>query len=420
MKEKLNQIALPLMLNNVLALFIGLCDQAMIGHVSLTGFASVGIVAGIINSVTGILGATSVSFNILGARAKGDQDQRALVSSYHYHMIQSIMIGIISIGLVGCLGRIFLQHFYQLQGEVLQEAMNYAVIFSASIGLNLMIFMGSSYLKIINETKYVLIGNLTAALCNVVFDYILIFGHFGFQRLGIVGNAMGSILALIVNLIIYSIIIKKSKPIQFIKISQKQIRESFKLSLPLMGQEFLEGTLMILAIGMLVARIGLLEVAVYQLLVTLVEIAFMPIYGYGQAALTLISEGIEHHSKIVGLAIKQSFIFYSLMAVGLIIGSPLMLKLIIDDVSVIQLAYRYLPLVMAVTLLNIPSTIYKYGLQSIGKETDTFRITCLGSILSLLFILINFLFNQNLVVIYLGFGVNYGYLLYRFNLKLQA
>lgn len=418
MKEKLNQIALPLMLNNVLALFIGLCDQAMIGHVSLTGFASVGIVAGIINSVTGILGATSVSFNILGARVKGEQNQKALASSYHYHMIQSIVIGMISIGLVGCFGRFFLKHFYQLQGEVLQEAMNYAVIFSTSIGLNLMIFMGSSYLKIINETKYVLIGNLTAALCNVLFDYILIFGHLGFPRLGIVGNAMGSILALVVNLVIYSIIIKKQIPL--IKINKKQIRESFKLSLPLMGQEFLEGTLMILVIGMLVARIGIVEVAIYQLLASLVEISFMPIYGYGQAALTLISEGSEHHSKIVGLAIKQSFVFYSLIAGGLIIGSPLMLKLIIDDVSVIQLAYRYLPLVMGITLLNIPSTIYKYGLQSVGKETDTFRITCLGSVLGLLFIIIIFLFNHHLVVIYLGLGVNYGYLLYCFNLKLQA
>lgn len=418
MKEKLNQIALPLMLNNVLALFIGLCDQAMIGHVSLTGFASVGIVAGIINSVTGILGATSVSFNILGARAKGEKDQKALASSYHYHMIQSIVIGIISIGLVGCFGSLFLKYFYQLQGEVLQEAMNYAVIFSASIGLNLMIFMGSSYLKIINETKYVLIGNLTAALCNVLFDYILIFGHLGFPRLGIVGNAMGSILALVVNLVIYSIIIKK--PIPLIKINKKQIRESFKLSLPLMGQEFLEGTLLILVIGMLVARIGIVEVAVYQLLASLVEISFMPTYGYGQAALTLISEGIEHHSKIVGLAIKQSFVFYSLIAGGLIIGSPLILKLIIDDVSVIQLAYRYLPLVIGITLLNVPSTIYKYGLQSIRKETDAFRVTCIGSILGILFIFIVFLFDQNLVTVYLGLGLNYGYLLYRFNMKLKA
>lgn len=252
----------------------------------------------------------------------------------------------------------------------------------------------------------------------MLFDYILIFGHLGFPRLGIVGNAMGSILALVVNLIIYSMIIKK--PLLLIKINKKQIRESFKLSLPLMGQEFLEGTLMILVIGMLVARIGIVEVAVYHLLASLVEISFMPIYGYGQAVLTLISEGIEHHSKIVGLAIKQSFVFYSLIAGGLIIGSPLILKLIIEDVSVIQLAYRYLPLVIGITLLNVPSTIYKYGLQSIGKETDAFRVTCIGSILGILLIFIAFLFDQNLVIVYLGLGLNYGYLLYRFNMKLKA
>ena len=47
-KDQLNQIAVPLMLSNVLSLVISLCDQAMIGHLSISSFAAVGIVAGFI------------------------------------------------------------------------------------------------------------------------------------------------------------------------------------------------------------------------------------------------------------------------------------------------------------------------------------------------------------------------------------
>ena len=72
-KDQLNQLALPLILSNVVSLVISLCDQAVMGHLSITSFAAVGIVAGFINSVTGVLGATSISFNILGARVYQNQ-----------------------------------------------------------------------------------------------------------------------------------------------------------------------------------------------------------------------------------------------------------------------------------------------------------------------------------------------------------
>lgn len=67
------------------------------------------------------------------------------------------------------------------------------------------------------------------------------------------------------------------------------MKESIKLSLPLMGQEFLEGTIILTVIGMLVAQTGLIEVAVYQLMDLIINITLMLIFAYGQAALTLIS-----------------------------------------------------------------------------------------------------------------------------------
>lgn len=208
MKEKLNQIARSLILNHVVALIIELCDQAMIGHVSVTSFVSVDIVAEIINSLTGVLGATSVNCNILGARAKGNEDEESLAQLYSFYLIQRLIIGLISVILVCHLGDSFLNYFYPLEGEVLEETVGYAVIFSGSIGRNLMIFTGSPYLKIMNRTKWIFIGNITATICNVGLDYLLIFGYFGFPKLGIRGNSIDSILALLINLVIYLLVIK--------------------------------------------------------------------------------------------------------------------------------------------------------------------------------------------------------------------
>lgn len=73
-KDQLNQLALPLILSNVVSLVISLCDQAVMGHLSITSFATVGIVAGFINSVTGVLGA-----NV--------NNLRKMISTKHNHAI---------------------------------------------------------------------------------------------------------------------------------------------------------------------------------------------------------------------------------------------------------------------------------------------------------------------------------------------
>ena len=64
---KTNKLAIPLMLNSISSTIINLCDQAMVGRTYLEGFASVGIIGSNIYSITGVLGAISIGFNILGS-----------------------------------------------------------------------------------------------------------------------------------------------------------------------------------------------------------------------------------------------------------------------------------------------------------------------------------------------------------------
>ena len=201
-KDQLNQLALPLILSNVVSLVISLCDQAVMGHLSITSFAAVGIVAGFINSVTGVLGATSISFNILGARVY--QNQSLFRKYLETQVILSLLIGLLGFGFITFGGKFIFQQIYQLNAQVLEEALNYAYIFSSSIGLNLLLFTCSSYLKIINRTKYILIGNTVATISNVILDLLFVYG----LGLGMIGNAVGSVLALILNLIIYLVLLK--------------------------------------------------------------------------------------------------------------------------------------------------------------------------------------------------------------------
>ena len=46
-----------------------------------------------------------------------------------------------------------------------------------------------------NQSKYLIIGTATEAIVNILLDYSLIFGHFGFIAMGLNGAAYASIIA---------------------------------------------------------------------------------------------------------------------------------------------------------------------------------------------------------------------------------
>ena len=203
--KRINSFAIPLFLNNITALIIGLCDAAIVGRVSTEAFASVTLIANTINSIVGVLGSVSLALNIIGAKLKGKNDEKQLKENMTFHIVLDLIIGIVSFILIAMFSKIFLKNIYHLTDQILKEGIRYLIIFSLSIIINLLLFTNSAYLKIKEKTKYILIGNLTASIINVVLDYILVFGKFGMPKLGMIGNAIGSVIALLVNLLIYAI-----------------------------------------------------------------------------------------------------------------------------------------------------------------------------------------------------------------------
>lgn len=62
-----------------------------------------------------------------------------------------------------------------------------------------------------NQSKYLIIGTATEAFVNIFFDYALIFGHFGFAAMGIMGAAYASIIAEVLGLLVIYLVIHYQK-----------------------------------------------------------------------------------------------------------------------------------------------------------------------------------------------------------------
>lgn len=411
---RINKLAIPLMLNSISSTVINLCDQAMVGRTYLEGFASVGIIGSNIYSITGVLGALSIGFNIIGAKAKGRNDYENLNNSFYFSILTSITIGVLFLWLCLFYGELILEKYFNIHGNTLNDATMYLKIFSLSLGVNLILFNISSYFKIINEAKYILYGNLISCILNICFDYVLIFGKLGFPKLGIVGNAIGSVLSLICCLLFYIIIINKHRFITITKIDIfNNAKEILSVSAPLISQEFVESTIIVFMMNYILSQIGLLEVSIYNLLFSIVNVALMPMYAYSQACLNIISEDLGANNTInIINTIKSCMIRALLLYVS--IGTIILLfknyipMITTNDVDLIFYSSRYMFVIILANIINIPSCILKFSLQALGDEKIVFMYSTLASFIStaLIYILV-YKLNGNLNSVYLGVSINY-------------
>lgn len=93
-----------------------------------------------------------------------------------------------------------------------------------------------------NNSKYLVSGTLAETVANILFDYIFIFGHFGFPEMGLNGAAISSIIAeftgmsVIFIVIHYKGITKRFSLFSYFKWENERAKSILSLSLPLMFQ----------------------------------------------------------------------------------------------------------------------------------------------------------------------------------------
>lgn len=418
---KINKLAIPLMLNSISSTIINLCDQAMVGRTYLEGFASVGIIGSTIYSITGILGSIAIGFNIMGSKSKGRNDVEDLNNSLFFSIIFSLLIGGLFWIFSVVSGKYILQKVFNINNYALKDATIYLNIFSLSLGINLLLFNISSYFKILNKTKYILYGNLISCISNIILDYILIFGKCGFPKLGIVGNAIGSVTSLALCLIFYIIILYKYDLIVLTKVNVlKNAKNILNISIPICFQELVESGVVVFMMNYILSQIGLLEVSIYNLLFSIINVALMPMYAYAQASLNVISEDIGCDNttainKTVKICTLRAFKLYSLICIVLLIFKDKIPMLITNDINLITNSSKYMFIIVVANVFQIPSGILKYSLQALGKEKLVFIYSSISSIFSTALIYVSvFKFNGGLNSVYIGLMINYLFLNFNF------
>lgn len=410
--REINRTAIPLILSTITGTVMGMMDQAFVGHISVYAYGGVGLVASCINSLIGVLGAFSIVFNIRGSHRRGEGDQESLNQLFGNFFLLSLMAGIaLCLGFV-LFSRPVLELGFGLHGETLAEAENYLQIFSLTIPLNLTLFIYSSVFKIFRKTGIIFLVSLGANLLNILLDYVLIFGHLGLPEMGTRGAALGTVTALAANLGFYAFLGKDYVRFSRKDLSLEMMGQIFRFSLPFLGQETMEDILFVVGLNGIVARLGVTELAAYNLIAQFTNLILMPMFGYTAANTSLVSEWVgKGDRKQADKAGRYTFgllcIWFAVFYVILVLGREGFARLISPDTEVIALAAACMPLALLIQLLNYYGNVWKSSLQSLGWQNWTLRTAFIVNLLVLGFMGAAAWIRGKILWIYLIQGLGY-------------
>ena len=169
-------------------------------------------------------------------------------------------------------------------------------------------------------------------------------------------------------------------------------------------------------IGALISRIGLQEMAVYQLINQLQIIAWMPMYAYAQAALTLVHQSPSSYR----LAIIRSMGMYLMISVMMIVCWKPCIHFLTNQEELILATETYFIGALSLGVFYNGVTVYQYTLQSLGKQRWVLCISFLFYAIGGGLISLGLQGWDSLWVVYLGLAGIYALLAVMMSVKLKV
>lgn len=201
-------VAVPMMIQNGITNFVGLLDNIMVGRIGTEQMSGIAIVNQLLLVFNlAIFGAIS-GVGIFGAQFYGCKNNKGVQQTFRFKMY--VCAGIVLAGIIALLvggERLILLYLHgEDNGQALLATLEYGKHYLWVMLVGLAPFAVeeayASTLRECGETRVPMVAGAVAVLVNLVLNYLLIFGKFGFPKLGVVGAAVATVVSRYVQMVV--------------------------------------------------------------------------------------------------------------------------------------------------------------------------------------------------------------------------
>lgn len=252
----------------------------------------------------------------------------------------------------------------------------------------------NSFFSGISKTKVITLATVCMALTNIGLDWVLIFGKFGFPKMGIAGAALASSIAEWVYFGVYFAVYigqkyhHKYPLLKNRSIDRKLFSNMISISLPIVGQ-LLFGLGSWAIFFLFIEKMGEKALAISGVIKSLYIFIGIPGWGMGSAANTVLSNILGQDRKEDVIPVMKRFIHLSVLinfSTILIMGlfPRIILKLYTDDYSIVEDSVPVLYMNLAALLVFSVAIIVFQSIVGIGAT----KITLMAEIICVILYMI--------------------------------
>ena len=236
-------LALPVMLQQGITNTVGLLDTLMVSSLGDFALGGVSIVSNIFFVLTALIIGAAAGSGIYIVQFFGAKNYDKMHQVFRARIIFLFVVSIIGISIASIFGENILRLFLE-EEQAIVEGMKYLrIMVFTIIPLSTISLYASTYREN-QHTMIPMIFGIIAVLINLVFNYLLINGHFGFPKLGVEGAALATLLSRVIEALLLIIYAHYNKYVfahrvyRTFFISKDILKNVFLKTLPLMVNEF--------------------------------------------------------------------------------------------------------------------------------------------------------------------------------------
>ncbi|MBR6595973.1 MAG: MATE family efflux transporter [Oscillospiraceae bacterium] len=199
-------IAIPIIIQSGITNFVNLLDNIMVGQVGTVPMSGVSIVNGLLFVFNLCVFGASSGAGIFTAQFHGSKDETGVRHTFRFKVLSCILLTLAGVLIFTFAGETIIGLYLTGEGdpamaaEVLQYGRKYLRIMMWGF---LPFALSNAYSSTLRETGAPLVpmvAGICAVFVNLILNYILIFGHLGFDAMGVEGAAIATVISRFVEL----------------------------------------------------------------------------------------------------------------------------------------------------------------------------------------------------------------------------
>lgn len=386
-------IAAPILVSLLMEHLIGMTDTAFLGRVGEVELGASAL-AGVYYMAIFMIGfGFSMGVQIMIGSRNGEKNYKAIGTIFNQGLIFQLILAAILFIISKFGSPIVLKYLIQ-SPEVYEATLEYLDWRIYGFFFSFTAFIFRAFYVGTTNTRTLTINSLVMVSVNVVLNYILIFGKFGFPELGIAGAAIASSISELVSLLFFIIYTylrvdyKKYNLFQFKRTENHYIKRILSISVWTMLQAFISVSTWFLFF-IAIEHLGERPLAITNVLRSLASLYFIIISAFATTSSSLVSNlmGSGKQEYIIPTIRQISKICYLfvLPIVGFMALFPeLIMRIYTDNMQLIESATPAFYVMLFIPIFSIPANILFSSISGTGNTRSALAVELIALVIYIL------------------------------------